>query len=80
MNLTPVESLPERRMRKDLQQMIMDFVESDLEVVRVDYTDSDYKSQKVCYGCLHTAAKRSGFSIRVCIRNGQIYIIKDLKS
>ena len=57
MKLIPVEAVPKRRGRHHLQDLIEEFVKSDDKVVKIDFSDHDYKSAKVCRSCLGVAAK-----------------------
>lgn len=47
MKLIPVEAVPNRRGRHHLQDLIEEFVRSDDKVVKIDFSDHDYKSEKV---------------------------------
>lgn len=76
MKMTPVDRLPERRQRHDLQDFIEQFIEGPDEVVRIDFTDQDYKTALVCYRCLHAAGKRSQHPISVHIRGKEVYLVK----
>lgn len=76
MKLIPVESLPKRRARHHLQDLIEEFVNGDAEIVKIDFSDHDYKSSKVCRSCLGVAAKKSGHQIKVSLRDGEVYLSK----
>ena len=76
MKLIPVEAVPKRRGRHHLQDLIEEFVKSDDKVVKIDFSDHDYKSAKVCLSCLGVAAKQSGYPIRVSLREGIVYLSK----
>lgn len=76
MKLIPVESVPKRRARHHLQDLIEEFVNGDAEIVRIDFNDHDYKSSKVCRSCLGVAAKQSGYRIKVSIRDGEVFLSK----
>ena len=47
MNLIPVESVPQTKPYHRLQDLIEEFVKGDAEIVRVDFSESDYKSATV---------------------------------
>ena len=77
MNLVPVDDVPERRAdRHNLQNFIEEFVNSGAKIVRIDLSEHDYKSYKVCASCMHTAVKRSKHLIKVLIREGNVYLKK----
>lgn len=76
MKLVPVESLPKRRSRHYLQDIIEEFVNSNADIVKVDFSDHDYKSAKVCRSCLGVAAKKSGYYIKAAIRDGEVFLRK----
>lgn len=76
MKLIPVESIPKKRARHNLQDLIQEFVNGDAEIVKVDFSDQDYKSGKVCRSCLWSAVKRSGHHVRVSLRNDEVFLTK----
>lgn len=76
MKLIPVEAVPKRRGRHHLQDLIEEFIRSDERVVKIDFSDHDYKSEKVCRSCLGVAAKKSGYPIKVSLREGVVYLSK----
>lgn len=76
MKLIPVETVPKRRSRHHLQDLIEEFVNGDAKNVKVDFRDHDYKSSKVCRSCLGVAAKKSGHPIRVSLRNDEVFLSK----
>lgn len=75
MNLIPVEYVPQRN-HKRLQDLIDEFMDSEAEVVRVDFGVSDYKSPKVARSCLGIAAKRSRHNVKVWLRGNQVFLSK----
>lgn len=76
MKMVPTDCLPERRYRHDLQDFIEQFVDGPDEVVRIDFTDQDYKTAQVCYKCLYNAGKRSRRPMSVHIRGKEVYLVK----
>lgn len=79
MKLTPVENLPKKGLRHDLQGIIKEFAESNQRNVLIVLKDGEYKSIGVCRSCFGVAIKKSGYAIRVCTRDGKVYLTKDLK-
>ena len=76
MLLIPVDSIPLRHARHHLQSMLNDFMNGKADFVRVSLTDQDYKSVKVCAGCMRVAVRRSGLPLSVMIREGNVYLLK----
>ena len=76
MKLIPVESVPKRRSRHHLQDLIQEFVNGDAKVVKIDFGVYDYKSSKVCRSCLGVAVKKSGYHIKVSLREGEVFLSK----
>ena len=75
MNLIPVESVPNRPYHP-LQDMIEEFVNGNADIVRVDFSESDYKSATVARSCLGNAVKRSKYNIKVWLRGKQVFLSK----
>lgn len=76
MKFVEVESIPKRRSKHHLQDFIEEFVNSDANVVKVIFSDHDYKSSRVCRSCLGVAAKKSGHHIKVSIRGEEVFLSK----
>lgn len=80
MRFTPVNEIPERKRGwHHLQEFIKEFVDSNVNNALVVINEHEYKSPEVCKSCLLVAIKRSGYPIRVYIREGKVYLTKDLK-
>ena len=79
MTLTPVQSLPKRNnhCKNKVEQMLKDFVSSDMTIARVDYHASEYKNIYTLYSTIHHAIKRLKLRIRVVARNQQVYLLKN---
>lgn len=77
MKLVPVGGVPKRRSKHHLQDLIEEFVTMDADVVKIDFNDHDYKSAKVCRSCMGVAAKKSGYAIKVSLRDGEVFLSKD---
>ena len=74
MNFVVVERMPERRRpKKSLKNRFDEFMNMNVKLAKVDLTENDYKSVKVGYGVLHTAAKHYGYPIEVHLRDGKLY-------
>ncbi len=75
MKTKPVDSMP-RRGKHKLQDFISEFVRSDEKIVEVIFDSNDYKSPKVCYSCLHLAARNMNSGIKVHIRGDKVFMEK----
>ena len=65
MKLIPVDAIPKVSGYHKLQELIEEFVNGDAKIVKVDFTEDDYKSPAVCRSCLAAAIKRSKRSVKV---------------
>ena len=72
-----VSEVPEtRRGYHDLVSVLRRFVEGDDDIVEVVFTDADYKNAKSCCGSLSLAIKRTGYAVKVLMRNNKVYLVK----
>jgi len=76
MKFIPVDDIPMRRSKHDLRQFIEDFIESDAKIVKVIFSDQDYKSSRVCRSCLGVAVTKSGYNIKAVIRGEEVFLKK----
>ncbi|MCM1524244.1 MAG: hypothetical protein NC120_07265 [Ruminococcus sp.] len=76
MKMIPVNDIPCIRRRHDLADFLKEFADGGDTTVKVDFTEYDYISAKVCYLCLHNAAKRHGYNIKVMIRENEVFLTK----
>lgn len=78
MKLTYVEEVPvvQRRGRHNLQDLIKEFVNSDKDIARVDWTEKDYKNAYICRQCIARAVLISGHKIEVFKRGNEVYMMK----
>lgn len=77
MKFVEVNEIPmEKRGWHPLQDMIEEFVNSDIKIVKVDFDERDYKSLKTCDNSFRVAVKRSGHRVKVMQRNGELYLKK----
>lgn len=77
MKLIPVETVPRRKSsRHDLQNLIVEFMDGDADIVKIDLGEHDYRSAKVCRSCLGAAVKRAGYPIKVMLREDIVYLKK----
>lgn len=78
MKLIPVEQIPKVTGYHKLQDLIEEFVNSDTKIVKVDFTEDDYKSPTVCRSCLAAAVKRSKRPVKVWRRGNEIFLSKGI--
>ncbi len=76
MKLIPVESVPIGGRRHNLQQVIVDFLESDSDIVKVDFSEKDYANAKSCYSSMWSAVKASRHNIKVFLRGNEVFLSK----
>ncbi len=81
MTLTPVDKRFLRCPKKDLYNMLMEFVDSEDSCVRVEHKENEYKSVMSAYSSLRNCVENMGLPIAVSMRKGDIFLIKliDLK-
>ena len=79
MKLVNVTELPKgkRTMKHDLLEMIDGFVESGSELVKIEFTERDYKNANSCYANMHRAAKNSNHPVAVRMIKNEVYLIKN---
>ena len=78
MKLIPVDAIPKVSGYHKLQELIEEFVNGDAKIVKVDFTEDDYKSPAVCRSCLAAAIKRSKRSVKVWRRGNEVFLSKDI--
>ena len=78
MTLTPVKSLPKRTTfgYNDLEKVLKEFVSSGMTIARIDYRPDEYRSHDVLYSGVHVTIKRLGLTVKVCMRNGEVYLMR----
>lgn len=76
MKFVPVESLPNRRMKKSLSVLFKEFMAMNVKIAKVDLNEQDYKSPRIARSVLGNAAKRHCVSVKVCIRDDEIYFVR----
>lgn len=60
-----------------VQRMLMQFHESEHDVIEVAIEPDDYKSgTRGAQGSYHNAIKRTGYAMTAIIRDGHLYLIK----
>lgn len=78
MKIIEVDSIPKKRAnRHNLQDVIKSFIESDAKFCRIELADGEYRSWRICYGCMYVAVKRSGYKIKVKCRDGNVYLVRE---
>ena len=78
MELTYVDTLPERRRKKhNLQCMIDEFAKSPKEIAKIDLKDDEYKSIVDAYNSIRRACGGSKHPV-CCVRiDGELFLVKE---
>ena len=74
MKLTPVDQIPKMNGYHKLQELIEEFTNGDAKIVKVEFSETDYKSPAVCRSCL----LRSKRPVKVWRRGNEIFLSKDV--
>ena len=72
MKLIPVDQIPKMNGYHKLQELIEEFTNGDAKIVKVEFSETDYKSPAVCRSCLAAAIKRSKRPVKVWRRGNEI--------
>ena len=73
MKLIPVDQIPKMNGYHKLQELIEEFTN-----VKVEFSETDYKSPAICRSCLAAAIKRSKRPVKVWRRGNEIFLSKDV--
>lgn len=78
--LTPVEKLPKREhnptQQHDMIGILNGFMAMSAKIAQVQFGGTDFANVTVAYQCIFNAVKLHGYPVKVCIRNGGLYLIK----
>ena len=78
MKLTPVGQIPKMNGYHKLQELIEEFTNGDAKIVKVEFSETDYKPPAVCRSCLAAANKRSKRPVKVGRRGNEISLGRDV--
>ena len=78
MKLIPVDQIPKMNGYHKLQELIEEFTNGDAKIVKVEFSETDYKSPAICRSCLAAAIKRSKRPAKVWRRGNEIFLSKDV--
>lgn len=78
MKLTPVDQIPKMNGYHKLQELIEEFTNGDAKIVKVEFSETDYKSPAVCRSCLAAAIKRSKRPVKVWRRGNEIFLSRGM--
>ena len=78
MKLIPVDQIPKMNGYHKLQELIEEFTNGDAKIVKVEFSETDYKSPAICRSCLAAAIKRSKRPVKVWRRGNEIILSKDV--
>ena len=76
MKIVPVDQVPKKRGYHKLQDMLEEFVKSPYDVVKIQIKEGEYKNAKACCTSLYGAVKRSGYKVKIYMRDNEIYLAK----
>ena len=74
MKLIPVDQIPKMNGYHKLQELIEEFTNGDAKIVKVEFSETDYKSPAICRSCLAAAIKRSKRPVKVWRRGNEIFL------
>ena len=78
MKLIPVDQIPKMNGYHKPQELIEEFTNGDAKIVKVEFSETDYKSPAICRSCLAAAIKRSKRPVKVWRRGNEIFLSKDV--
>ena len=76
MKLIPVDQIPKMNGYHKLQELIEEITNA--KIVKVEFSETDYKSPAICRSCLAAAIKRSKRPVKVWRRGNEIFLSKDV--
>lgn len=62
--------------KKNLKHVFMEFINMNVKIAELDFTEFDYNSIKSAYNNLHHAAKRHCVPVQIIRRKGSIYFVR----
>lgn len=57
-----------------LQRFFKDFVSSGMKFAKIELSEDEYASPRIAYRCIHAAAKRGAYPVKVQTRGNDIYL------
>ena len=79
MTFTQVKKYPPRKGTGNMEIVcgyLNEFMKLDIKAVKIAYDQDEYSNSHSAYNCLHRAARKWGFPIRVSICKDEIYFIR----
>lgn len=69
-----------RAVNKDVLSLLNEFMNcEDVKVVRVEFTQNEYKSAKCAYQSFRRCANANNIPVRLFIRDKKLYMMKELE-
>lgn len=78
MKLTPVDQIPKMNGYHKLQELIEEFTNGDAKIVKVEFSETDYKSPAVAGLVWPRPSKRSKRPVKVWRRGNEIFLSRDV--
>ena len=60
----------------DLIDMLDRFLTTGYKYAKLDLNDSEYINNNCAYSCIARCIKHEGFSIKLVMRNGELYLVR----
>ena len=83
MKFVVVEKLPDidkdfsnAATKKKMKDYLDEFMKMNVKIVRVEYYSDEYKNIESAHVGFTKAAKRAGYPINACRRNGDLYLVR----
>ena len=78
LNMKPIAEIPDMQKRgyHDLAGVLKRFIDSDNNIVEIEFNEKDYKNAKSCSGSLSLAIKRTGYACKVVMRNNRVFLMR----
>lgn len=61
---------------KNLRRFFEDFLDKNVQAMKVEWTDTDYKNLHSAYNSLHAQCRHWGYPIAVMQDDGVIYLVR----
>lgn len=79
MTFTQVKKFPAKKANGNAEVVcgyLNEFMKLDIKAAKIAFEEDEYSTVHSAYNCLHRAARKWGFPIRVSIRKDDIYFIR----
>ena len=76
MRFTKMENGVPKRENFKLKECFNEFIAMNVKTARVDLDKDDYKTVTVAANVLRVASKRHAVTVKVVVRNGELYFVR----